>query len=70
MWETILQSLAATMTVANLVALSAGGIMGIIVGIIPGIGPMVGMVIILPFTYSLPPNIALSVLLGIFCGGY
>jgi putative tricarboxylic transport membrane protein len=54
----------------NLVALSAGGIMGIIVGIIPGIGPMVGMVIILPFTYSLPPNLALSVLLGIFCGGY
>jgi putative tricarboxylic transport membrane protein len=25
---------------------------------------------ILPFTYSLPPNLALSVLLGIFCGGY
>jgi len=70
MWETISQALAATMTVMNLVALSAGGIMGIIVGIIPGIGPMVGMVIILPFTYSLPPNIALSVLLGIFCGGY
>jgi putative tricarboxylic transport membrane protein len=58
------------MTVMNLMALSAGGIMGIIVGIIPGIGPMVGMVIILPFTYSLPPNLALSVLLGIFCGGY
>ena len=70
MWETISQSLAATMTVMNLVALSAGGIMGIIVGIIPGIGPMVGMVIILPFTYSLPPSLALSVLLGIFCGGY
>jgi len=70
MWETISQALAATMTVMNLVALSAGGIMGIIVGIIPGIGPMVGMVIILPFTYSLPPNLALSVLLGIFCGGY
>ena len=70
MWETISQSLVVTMTVMNLVALSAGGIMGIIVGIIPGIGPMVGMVIILPFTYSLPPNIALSVLLGVFCGGY
>ena len=70
MWEIISQSLATTMTVVNLVALSAGGIMGIMVGIIPGIGPMVGMVIILPFTYALPPNIALSVLLGIFCGGY
>jgi putative tricarboxylic transport membrane protein len=58
------------MTLMNLLALSGGGIMGIIVGIVPGIGPMVGMVVILPFTYSLPPNLALSVLLGIFCGGY
>lgn len=70
MWEILSQSLANTLTVMNLAALSSGGIMGIIVGIVPGIGPMVGMVIILPFTYSLPPNIALSVLLGIFCGGY
>jgi putative tricarboxylic transport membrane protein len=70
MWETLSQSLANTMTLMNLLALSGGGIMGIIVGIVPGIGPMVGMVVILPFTYSLPPNLALSVLLGIFCGGY
>jgi putative tricarboxylic transport membrane protein len=70
MWETLSQSIANTMTLMNLLALSGGGIMGIIVGIVPGIGPMVGMVVILPFTYSLPPNLALSVLLGIFCGGY
>jgi len=70
MIDLLSQAVPATMTLSNLAALSAGGIMGIIVGIIPGIGPMVGMVVILPFTYSLPPNLALSVLLGIFCGGY
>ena len=70
MWEAVSQALVDSLTLANLLALSAGGIMGIIVGIVPGIGPMVGMVIILPFTYSLPPALALSVLLGIFCGGY
>ena len=70
MWEPVSQALLDSVTLANLLALGAGGIMGIIVGIVPGIGPMVGMVIILPFTYSLPPALALSVLLGIFCGGY
>jgi len=70
MWETVYQGLVNTLALENLLALTFGAIMGIIVGVIPGIGPMVGMVIILPFTYSLQPDIALSVLLGIFCGGY
>jgi len=69
-WETIGAGLANTFTISNMAALTFGGIMGIVVGIVPGIGPMVGMVILLPFTYSLPPDIALSMLLGVFCGGY
>jgi putative tricarboxylic transport membrane protein len=28
------------------------------------------MVVLLPFTFSLPPDVALSMLLGVFCGGY
>lgn len=59
-----------TLVLENLLALTFASIMGIIVGIIPGIGPMVGMVILLPFSYSLKPDIALSMLLGVFCGGY
>lgn len=55
---------------ANLIALISGSIIGIIVGILPGMGPMVGMVIMLPFSYYLPPTVALSLLLGIYCGGY
>lgn len=55
---------------ANIVALISGTIIGIIVGILPGMGPMVGMVIMLPFSYYLPPTVALSLLLGIYCGGY
>jgi len=55
---------------ANIIALISGTIIGIIVGILPGMGPMVGMVILLPFSYYLPPTVALSLLLGIYCGGY
>lgn len=70
MWEPVYQGLFNTLVLENLLALTFGSIMGIIVGIIPGIGPMVGMVILLPFSYSLKPDIALSMLLGVFCGGY
>jgi len=70
MWETVYQGIANTFALYNLLSLTFGSILGIIVGVIPGIGPMVGMVIILPFTYSLKPAIALSMLLGVFCGGY
>jgi putative tricarboxylic transport membrane protein len=57
-------------TLVNIGFLFFGSLIGVIVGIIPGIGPMVGMVILLPFTFSIPTDQALSLLLGIFCGGY
>ncbi len=56
--------------VANLLALVVGTVIGIIVGVLPGLGPMVGMVVLLPFTFSMAPDVALSLLLGVFCGGY
>ncbi len=54
----------------NLIALVLGSFMGVVVGILPGLGPMVGMVVLLPFSYALEPGTALSLLLGVFCGGY
>ena len=66
----IIQGLQATLTLDNILALIFGTIVGIIVGILPGMGPMVGMVILLPFSYYLAPSAALSLLLGIYCGGY
>ena len=70
MIENLIAGLQATLTAGNLAALMFGTLVGIIVGILPGIGPMVGMVVLLPFTFALHPDIALSLLLGVFCGGY
>jgi putative tricarboxylic transport membrane protein len=70
MFENVIAGLQATLTAGNLAALMFGTLVGIIVGILPGIGPMVGMVVLLPFTFALHPDIALSLLLGVFCGGY
>ncbi|MGX1096124.1 tripartite tricarboxylate transporter permease [Amorphus sp. MBR-141] len=60
----------AAFTPDNLVALVIGSVIGIIVGVLPGLGPLVGMVVLLPFTFQLAPDVALSLLLGVFCGGY
>ncbi len=70
MWHNLAVGIAAAMTLANLASLTFGTLVGIVVGILPGIGPMVGMVVLLPFTFSLAPDVALSMLLGVFCGGY
>lgn len=70
MFEYLIDGIQATLTLSNLVSLVFGTLVGIIVGILPGIGPMVGMVVLLPFTFAMEPAVALSLLLGIFCGGY
>ena len=70
MWDNLTGGAAAAFTVANIGSLAFGTFVGIVVGILPGIGPMVGMVMLLPFTFALAPDVALSLLLGVFCGGY
>ncbi|MGD2269881.1 MAG: tripartite tricarboxylate transporter permease [Desulfobacterales bacterium] len=70
MFEHLMAGIQASLQMGNLVALAFGTLTGIAVGIIPGTGPMVGMVVLLPFTFVFSPSTALSLLLGIFCGGY
>lgn len=68
--DTVVAGFAAAFALSNLIALVIGTIVGIVVGVLPGLGPMVGMVVLLPFTFQLAPDVALSLLLGVFCGGY
>lgn len=66
----LVDGLQAAFSLANILALSIGSVVGIAFGVLPGLGPMVGMALLLPFTFSLSPEVALSLLLGVFCGGY
>ncbi|MCF8063257.1 MAG: tripartite tricarboxylate transporter permease [Deltaproteobacteria bacterium] len=70
MVEQLAAGFTAAFAPANLVALLFGTVVGIVVGILPGLGPMVGMVVLLPFSFAFTPDVALSLLLGVFCGGY
>lgn len=70
MLENLIAGFLATFTLGNFAALVFGSMVGIVVGILPGLGPMVGMVVLLPVSFSFAPDVALSLLLGVFCGGY
>ena len=70
MIDVMLAGWSAAVSPANMGALMVGTLVGIIVGILPGLGPMVGMVVLLPFSFAFTPDVALSLLLGVFCGGY
>lgn len=66
----LIEGFQAAFGLSNLIALTIGTLVGLVVGVVPGLGPMVGMAVLLPFTFSLPTDVALSLLLGVFCGGY
>jgi putative tricarboxylic transport membrane protein len=53
----------------NLVAIAFGVMAGIIVGALPGLTATMAVAIITPLTFSLPPEIGINLLLGIYVGG-
>jgi putative tricarboxylic transport membrane protein len=53
-----------------LAALLAGSLIGVVTGVLPGIGPAVGISVLLPFTFGMTPLTGLSLLLGVYCGGW
>jgi len=52
----------------NLLAIFSGVVFGVLIGAIPGLGPVVGLSLILPLTFKLGPVVAISMLVGAFCG--
>ncbi|HZA00856.1 MAG TPA: tripartite tricarboxylate transporter permease, partial [Hyphomicrobiaceae bacterium] len=68
----ILTHLAYGFTVAlspvNLVYALLGALLGTIIGVLPGLGPVATISILLPLTFSLPPQSAMIMLAGIYYG--
>ena len=66
--EGLLFGFSVALTPGNLVACLVGVAAGSLVGVLPGIGPNAGMALLLPLTFSLPPESALIMLAGIYYG--
>ena len=54
---------------SSLVATAIGVMIGLTVGMIPGMTISTGIIIILPLTYTLDPNISIALLLGLYVAG-
>jgi TctA family transporter len=56
------------LTVGNLLYCFIGVLLGTLVGVLPGIGPVTTVAMLLPFSFTLPPESALIMLAGIYYG--
>ncbi len=52
--------------VQPLVAIVAGVVLGILAGAMPGLSPSMGVALLVPFTYSMQPQVALILLVSIY----
>ena len=53
----------------TIIAVAAGCFIGLIVGMIPGLTISTGIIIVLPLTFVLPPEISIALLLGLYVSG-
>ena len=69
MFELYWNAFATVLLPQNILAICLGGLWGLLAGALPGISTSMGVVLLLSFTYSLPPITAFCLLCAAYCGG-
>ena len=54
---------------SSLISTAVGSMLGLVVGMIPGMTISTGIIIVLPLTFVLEPNVSIALLLGLYVGG-
>ena len=67
--DVILKALDQVLHLKNLLIIFGGVLGGIVVGIIPGLSSTMAVALMIPFTFSMLPEMALSLLVSVFVGG-
>ena len=68
MLESLLAGLGVVLTAWPLLTIVAGIVLGILIGAMPGLSPSMGVALMVPFTYGMPPVLALILLVAIYIG--
>lgn len=63
----ILPSLLAVLTPDVFLVLVLGVLLGLVVGAIPGLNDTITLAVLVPVTFSMPPNYAFALLVGVYC---
>ena len=67
--ESIMQGLLQASIPINLLATAIGSLLGLIIGMIPGMTISSGIIIVLPLTFVLEPDLSIAMLLGLYVSG-
>jgi putative tricarboxylic transport membrane protein len=67
-WGNLTLGFGVALTPWNLVYAFVGVFLGTVIGVLPGIGPMTGIALLIPLTFSMPPNSAIILMAGIYYG--
>lgn len=62
----IIQSLGVIFSLSGLAVLLVGALLGIIIGAIPGLGPSIGLSLLIPFTYSMSPELSMLLMISLY----
>ena len=65
----VLHGLARVLEPFSLFVIVCGVIGGIVVGIIPGLGVVMAVALLIPFTFTMAPEVGMSLLVAVFVGG-
>lgn len=65
----VLQGLLQSVMPSSLAATAVGALLGLVVGMIPGMTISTGIIVVLPLTFVLEPNISIALLLGLYVAG-
>ena len=65
----IAQGFSSVLTVQGIIYMTIGTFVGIMFGCIPGLSGSTAIALFLPITYTLSPNIAIALLIGLMIGG-
>jgi len=67
--EDVALGFAQAVQASSLIATAIGVVLGLVVGMIPGLTISTGIIIVLPLTFTLAPNVSIALLLGLYVAG-
>ncbi|WP_134680453.1 tripartite tricarboxylate transporter permease [Paracoccus ravus] len=62
----ILQSLGVIFSLSGVAVLLVGALLGIVIGALPGLGPSIGLSLLIPFTYSMSPELSMLLMISLY----
>lgn len=68
-WGAISQALVTIVEPWTLLLIFCGVLGGLVLGMIPGLTAAMGVALMIPFTFTMPPQIGMSLLVAVFVGG-